>query len=95
MSDHSSAPASAEVDQDRRGFLTFATAATGVVGVAFATVPFIASWSPSERARAAGAPVEVDVTAEPGQMVVSLYRKKFHVAPHAGCSSSWPATTPS
>jgi ubiquinol-cytochrome c reductase iron-sulfur subunit len=77
MSDHSSAPASAEVDQDRRGFLTFATAATGVVGVAFATVPFIASWSPSERARAAGAPVEVDVTKlEPGQMVVVTYRKK-------------------
>jgi ubiquinol-cytochrome c reductase iron-sulfur subunit len=77
MSDHSPAPATAEVDQDRRGFLTFATAATGVVGVAFATVPFIASWSPSERARAAGAPVEVDITKlEPGQMVVVTYRKK-------------------
>ena len=48
-----------------------------MVGVAFATVPFIASWSPSERARAAGAPVEVDVTKlEPGQMVVVTYRKK-------------------
>ncbi len=35
--------------------------ATGAVGAAFAAVPFIASWSPSERARAAGAPVEVDV----------------------------------
>jgi ubiquinol-cytochrome c reductase iron-sulfur subunit len=77
MSDHSSAPAAAEVDQDRRGFLTFATAATGAVGVAFAAVPFIASWSPSERARAAGAPVEVDLTKiEPGQMVVFTYRKK-------------------
>ncbi len=77
MSDHSSAPAAPEVDQDRRGFLTFATAATGVVGVAFAAVPFIASWSPSERARAAGAPVEVDLSKlEPGQMVVVTYRKK-------------------
>jgi ubiquinol-cytochrome c reductase iron-sulfur subunit len=75
MSDHS-APA-AEVDQDRRGFLTFATVATGAVGAAFATVPFIASWSPSERARAAGAPVEVDVSKiEPGQMVTVTYRKK-------------------
>jgi ubiquinol-cytochrome c reductase iron-sulfur subunit len=76
MSDHS-APAAAEVDQDRRGFLTFATAATGAVGAAFATVPFIASWSPSERARAAGAPVEVDVSKiPPGQMVTAIYRKK-------------------
>lgn len=66
-----------EVDQDRRSFLTFATAATGAVGVAFAAVPFIASWSPSERARAAGAPVEVDLTKlEPGQMVTYVYRKK-------------------
>jgi ubiquinol-cytochrome c reductase iron-sulfur subunit len=71
------APAPAEVDQDRRGFLTFATTATGVVGAAFAAVPFIASWSPSERARAAGAPVEVDVSkVEPGQMLTVTYRKK-------------------
>lgn len=66
-----------EIDQDRRSFLTFATAATGAVGVAFAAVPFIASWAPSERARAAGAPVEVDLTKlEPGQMVTYVYRKK-------------------
>lgn len=76
MSDHS-APAAAEVDQDRRGFLTFATVATGAVGVAFTAVPFIASWSPSERARAAGAPVEVDLSKiEPGQMLTVIYRKK-------------------
>jgi ubiquinol-cytochrome c reductase iron-sulfur subunit len=76
MSDHS-APAAAEVDQDRRGFLTFATVATGAVGVAFAAVPFIASWNPSERTRAAGAPIEVDLTKlEPGQMVTYVYRKK-------------------
>jgi ubiquinol-cytochrome c reductase iron-sulfur subunit len=75
MSDHP-APA-AEVDQDRRGFLTFATVATGAVGAAFTAVPFIASWSPSERARAAGAPVEVDLSKiEPGQMVTYVYRKK-------------------
>ena len=76
MSD-TSVPAAPEVDQDRRGFLTLATTATGLVGAAFAAVPFIASWSPSERARAAGAPVEVDVTKiEPGQMVTYVYRKK-------------------
>jgi ubiquinol-cytochrome c reductase iron-sulfur subunit len=76
MSDH---PATnvPEVDQDRRGFLTFATTATGAVGAAFAAVPFIASWSPSERTRAAGAPVEVDISKlEPGQMVTVTYRKR-------------------
>jgi ubiquinol-cytochrome c reductase iron-sulfur subunit len=71
------APANAEVDQDRRGFLTFATTATGALGVAFAAVPFIASWNPSERARAAGAPVEVDLSKiEPGQMLTIPWRKK-------------------
>jgi len=76
MSDHP-ASTTAEVDQDRRGFLTFATVATGAVGVAFAAVPFIASWSPSERTRAAGSPVEVDLSKlEPGQMVTYVYRKK-------------------
>ena len=78
-----SVPAAAEVDKDRRGFLTFATTATGVVGAAFVAVPFIASWSPSERARAAGAPVEVDVSKiEPGQMVTVTYRKKAMYVVH-------------
>lgn len=82
MSDHS-APPVAEVDQDRRGFLTFATVATGAVGAAFTAVPFIASWSPSERARAAGAPVEVDLTKiEPGQMLTTVYRKKAMYVVH-------------
>jgi ubiquinol-cytochrome c reductase iron-sulfur subunit len=76
MSD-TAAPAPAEVDQDRRGFLTFATTATGAIGVAFAAVPFIESWNPSERARAAGAPVEVDISKiDPGQMITVVYRKK-------------------
>jgi ubiquinol-cytochrome c reductase iron-sulfur subunit len=66
-----------EVDQDRRGFLTLATVATGAVGVAFAATPFIASWNPSERARAAGMPVEVDISKiEPGQMLTVTWRKR-------------------
>lgn len=82
MSD-TSVHAVTEVDKDRRGFLLFATAATGAVGAAFAAVPFIASWSPSERARAAGAPVEVDVSKiEPGQMVTVTYRKKAMYVVH-------------
>ena len=82
----SRAGGSPEVDQDRRGFLTIATVATGAVGAVFAAVPFVASWKPSERARAAGAPVEVDVTKiEPGQMVTVTWRKKRDLcrAPHA------------
>ncbi len=64
-------------DTSRRSFLTLATAATGVLGAGFAAVPFIASWSPSERARALGAPVLIDVSKiEPGQMIVQTYRKK-------------------
>lgn len=70
------APA-AEVDNDRRGFLISATTATGAIGVGLAAIPFIESWSPSERARAAGAPVQVDVSRiEPGQMITVVYRKK-------------------
>jgi len=81
MSDHSAPPA--EVDQDRRGFLLFATVATGAIGAAFAAVPFVASWSPSERARAAGAPVEIDLTKiEAGQMVTYVYRKKAMYVVH-------------
>ncbi len=60
-----------------------ATAATGAVGVAFAAVPFIASWNPSERTRAAGLPVEVDITKiEPGQMVMVQYRKRTMYVVH-------------
>ena len=65
------------VDQSRRKFLTNATIATGAVGAAFVAVPFIESWTPSERARALGAPTEVDLTKiEPGQMVTPVWRRK-------------------
>src|SRR5579863_8148160 len=64
------------VDLSRRKFLTQATIATGAVGAAFVAVPFIESWSPSERARAQGAPVEVDISKlEPGQMVTPVWRR--------------------
>jgi ubiquinol-cytochrome c reductase iron-sulfur subunit len=72
-----SATADQEIDQDRRRFLTAATVATGAVGAGFALVPFIKSWKPSERARALGAPAEVDLTRiEPGQMVIVSWRKQ-------------------
>ena len=66
-----------EVDTGRRHFLTVATIATGAVGAAFVAVPFLASWKPSARAKAMGAPVEVDVSKlEPGAMLKVEWRGK-------------------
>jgi ubiquinol-cytochrome c reductase iron-sulfur subunit len=75
MADHA-VVADDEVDLSRRKFLTRATIATGAVGAAFAAVPFIESWSPSESARAQGVPTELDLSkVDPGQMVVTVWRK--------------------
>jgi ubiquinol-cytochrome c reductase iron-sulfur subunit len=64
-----------EVDHSRRRLLTAATVGTGVVGVAFAAMPFLASWKPSARAKALGAPVEVDASKlEAGQMLKVVWR---------------------
>ncbi len=61
--------------QTRRRFLTAATSAVGVAGVAGVAVPFLGSWNPSEKAKAAGAPVKADIgKLEPGQMVVVEWR---------------------
>ena len=57
--------------------LVVATAAVGGVGAVGALVPFVSSLLPSERARAAGAPVEADISKlEPGQMMVVEWRGK-------------------
>ena len=75
MADHA-VVADDEVDLSRRKFLTRATVATGAVGVVFAAVPFIESWSPSERARAQGAPSELDLSKiDVGQMAVTVWRR--------------------
>ncbi len=64
------------VNRTRRRLLA-ATTGLGLVGTAFAAVPFVASMSPSARARAAGAPVEVDISKlEPGQRLVWEWRGK-------------------
>jgi len=66
-----------EVDSTRRKFLTFATATLGAVGVVATAVPFVESWNPSERARALGAPVEVDLSKmEVGQLITSTWRRQ-------------------
>ena len=63
-------------DPARRTWVGVACAFGGVAGAATA-VPFVASFAPSERARAAGAPVEVDISAlQPGQMTTVEWRGK-------------------
>ncbi len=57
--------------------LVVATAAVGGAGAVAALVPFVSSLLPSERAKAAGAPVEVDISKlEPGQMMTVEWRGK-------------------
>jgi ubiquinol-cytochrome c reductase iron-sulfur subunit len=76
MTDHA-ALVTDEVDQSRRKFLTRAMVATGALGAVFAAVPFIESWAPSERARAQGAPVTLDLSKlEPGQMATPVWRRQ-------------------
>ncbi len=65
------------VNTGRRRFLTAATSAVGVAGAVGVLVPFVGSWNPSAKAKAAGAPVKADISKlEPGQMVVVEWRGK-------------------
>jgi ubiquinol-cytochrome c reductase iron-sulfur subunit len=64
------------VDASKRTWL-IASSCAGVVGGAFTAVPFVASFQPSERAKAAGAPVEVDISAlRPGEKMTVEWRGK-------------------
>ena len=75
MNDKSLAESGTEAG--RRSFLVGATSAVGAVGAAGIAVPFLSSWSPSEKAKAAGAPVKTDISKlELGQMVVVEWRGK-------------------
>ena len=65
------------IDKGRRRMLTLATSAVGAVGVGFAVTPFVLSMTPSARARAAGAPVEVDISKlEDGVLLTVEWRGK-------------------
>mgnify|MGYP006289638705 CR=1 FL=1 len=65
------------VDEKRRRFLTVATSGVAAVGVVAAAVPFLGSWNPSAKAKAAGAPVKADISKlEEGAMVVVEWRGK-------------------
>jgi ubiquinol-cytochrome c reductase iron-sulfur subunit len=81
MSQSSSTPSAASVssvpaDPSKRNWI-LTTAAVGGAGAAAVAVPFISSFQPSERAKAAGAAVEVDISAlKPGEKVTVEWRGK-------------------
>jgi len=61
----------------RRRVLVGASLVVGAVGGVAALTPFVASWTPSARARAAGAPVKADISKlEPGQQMIVEWRGK-------------------
>ncbi len=65
------------VNHSRRRMLIGTTAAVGAVGAAFVATPFVKSWNPSAKAKAAGAPVTADLSKlEPGQQMVVEWRGK-------------------
>ena len=65
------------VNQGRRRFLTAATSVVGAVGAVGVAVPFVGSWNPSAKAKAAGAPVRINLAKiAPGQMVTEAWRGK-------------------
>lgn len=66
-----------KVDARKRKFLIAATSAVGGVAVAGVAVPLVMSMLPSARAKAAGAPVEVDISKiEPGMLLTVEWRGK-------------------
>jgi ubiquinol-cytochrome c reductase iron-sulfur subunit len=65
-----------QVDQAKRTWLIASSCAGAVGGLAVA-VPFVSTFAPSERAKAAGAPVEVDIGAiKPGEKLTVEWRGK-------------------
>ena len=65
-----------QVDSGRRGLLVATCAAGGVVGVSTAGV-LVSTLQPSERAKAAGAPVEADISdVKPGELKIVEWRGK-------------------
>ena len=65
------------IDNTRRRFLTTAATVVGGSGLVAGAIPFITSWNPSERTRAVGAPVEVDVSKlAPGELLIVEWQGK-------------------
>jgi ubiquinol-cytochrome c reductase iron-sulfur subunit len=69
--------AAPDVDESRRKFLTVAASGVAAFGAVVTAIPFVESWEPSERARALGAPVLLDISKlEAGQMITTVWRKQ-------------------
>lgn len=63
------------INKSRRRFLVSATSVVGAAGAAGAAIPFVGSWFPNAKAKAAGAPVKVNISKiEPGQQIVAEWR---------------------
>ena len=63
------------VNTGRRRFLVVATSVVGAAGAAGAAIPFLGSWAPSAKAKAAGAPVRVNINkVQPGHQIVAEWR---------------------
>ncbi|MDB5965603.1 MAG: petA [Polaromonas sp.] len=70
------APQGGPLDKDKRNWMV-ATAAVGGIGAVATAVPFVSTFQPSERAKAAGAAVEVDISAvKPGEKITVEWRGK-------------------
>jgi len=76
MSDNQSlASVQPAADKGRRMLLLAGTGAVGAVGAGFVAWPFVASWTPSERAKVVGAPVEAFIgELQPGQLIRLQWR---------------------
>jgi ubiquinol-cytochrome c reductase iron-sulfur subunit len=69
--------ANSKVDKGRRRFLIAATSVVGAAGTAAMATPFVMSLTPSARALAAGAPVDVNISKiEAGQLIRVIWRGK-------------------
>ena len=65
------------VNKSRRNLLVGLTSTVGAIGAVGIAVPFVGSWNPSAKAKAAGASVKVNISKiEPGQMITEEWRGK-------------------
>ena len=70
MSEESAATVSGENVNKKRRYFLIGTTVVGAIGVGFAAVPFVKSWNPSAKAKAAGAPIKVDISKlQPGEIL--------------------------
>jgi len=67
----------AGIDKGRRRFLTTTASVIGGVGAAATAVPFISSLTPSAKAKAIGAPVEIEIgDLSPGELKIEMWQGK-------------------